>query len=196
MLSSSQKKGWMHLECSRTKPASWPLNRGPKWKWSSFSYQENCRWRRRAFNHKAPWAVKRTEIADSLLASCESFSDQFAWCRDHSERTPQVRAPQLSRADAYRVHRNTVAAIRQRDPGGWGDTMVSNIVFRWSTACEHQSNGQYQYCFHLCSPLILPASFTIRQSKTSYGFQNNVDSKHAQEAARIYSNSSAIPRNL
>jgi hypothetical protein len=37
--------------------------------------------------------------------------------------------------------------------------MVSNIVVHGSAACEDQSNGQHQYCFHLCSPLIVAAIY-------------------------------------
>jgi hypothetical protein len=70
-----------------------------------------------------------------------------------------------SRASAYRVHRNTVTGTRKGSRGGWGKAMVSTMVFRCSAAREHQSNGQYQYCFHFCAPLIVAESFAMRHSK-------------------------------
>jgi hypothetical protein len=65
--------------------------------------------------------------------------------------SPNARS-QSSRASAYRIDRNSVTAIRQGEPGGWGNALVSNMVFHWSAACEHQPNDQHQYCFHLCFP--------------------------------------------
>jgi len=137
----------------------------------SFTVTHSCRCKRKAkstrsnemeISHgRVPWQAIRMHFPLVRKFICNAYAATEAG-RAMANASPNARS-QSSRASAYRIDRDPVTAIRQ---GGWGNALVSNMVFHWSAACEHQSNDHHQYCFHLCGPLIVAASFTIRQSKT------------------------------